>query len=70
MTYGTYCNCECPHCNKNNIYVTDGVYVPYTEIKVFKGTCRHCHGEIEYTASWELMVKAEPYPGTFSKLTS
>lgn len=55
---GDHYNCLCPHCGKNNNYVTRDVEVPFRKIQIFTKACWHCGQTVHYRASWELQVTA------------
>jgi uncharacterized protein (DUF433 family) len=69
MTRGNHYNINCPHCSKNNSYVTQGVTVPFRSVVYFTKECHYCKQKIEYSASWEIALQAERFPGTFSKVS-
>ncbi len=57
-TCGTHTNTACPHCGKNNHYVSDGVNVVCGKITSFKKPCFHCEQTIYYRASHEIATIA------------
>lgn len=67
QTKGDHYNTNCPHCGKNNSYVTQGVAVICGEVKRFQKSCFYCRQTIFYHASHEIMVTAyavDPLPNS------
>ena len=59
-THGDHVNCKCPHCGKNNNYVTTGIVVKCGVINTFSRPCHYCGEKVYYHATHEIMVTAYP----------
>ena len=57
-TKGNSCNISCPHCGKNNHYVTHGHIVELGKIINFTRTYIHCSQIIYFKAQYEIVVTA------------
>lgn len=53
VTTGDHYNIRCPYpdCDKNNVYVTDGIAVKIGEAVCFLKPCFYCHRSILYEVS-------------------
>lgn len=57
-TEGDHTNCACPHCGRDNHYVTQGTVIPHGRFVIFEKACTHCRQKIYYQAQWEIKVTA------------